>query len=165
MHQAMLTFSHHSNLATQQLGSRAILAGLALTACPAAYPMAAYPIGFGGPDAHPQALQELLETARASMRVPYRPDGPRMAYYFDCRPQLTREEGGTKRKLVVDNYEVEPQPDGGFQAKRRPVFQRAVQVGLGSTGARAFEGSGCAMASWAMNMPCRGYSRPLSPCE
>ena len=77
------------------------------------------------------ALQELLETAKASMRVPFRPDGPRMAYYFDARPQASREEGSLgKRKLVVDNYEVEPQPDGGFQAKRRPVFQRAVQVSL-----------------------------------
>ena len=71
-------------------------------------------------------MQELLEVAKGSMPVPFRPDGPRMAYYFDSRPLLPREEAGTKRKLVVDNYEVEPQPDGGFQAKRRPVLQRVL---------------------------------------
>ena len=31
---------------------------------------------------------------------------------------------------TVEVNEVEPQPDGGFQAKRRPVFQRAVQLNL-----------------------------------
>ena len=86
------------------------------------------------------------------MRVPYRPDGPRMAFYFDARPQLTREEGGTKRKLVVDNYEVEPQPDGGFQAKRRPVFQRAVQVGL--------ERKGLGVLAMSPLAPCKQYGQP-----
>ena len=70
-------------------------------------------------------MQELLAAAKACMDVPFRPDGPPMAYYFDARPQPRPGLSGDKRKLVMlDQFEVESQPDGGFQAKRRNLLSR-----------------------------------------
>ena len=90
-------------------------------------------------------VQELLAAARASMDVPFRPDGPPMAYHFDARPQQRQPNlsGGKRKPVMLDQFEVESQPDGGFQAKKRHLLSKVrsmvVQQGL-SAGLTCYAG-------------------------
>ena len=64
-------------------------------------------------------LRQLIELAKQSLPVPYRPDGPQLAVDFDDPPlgdsQQADPDGPAKRKRVlVDGYEMEEDGEDGM---------------------------------------------------
>lgn len=113
-------------------------------------------------------LRQLIELAKRSLLVPYRPDGPQLAVDFDDPPlgdgQQTDPDGPAKRKRVlVDGYEMEEDGEDGMNVRinlpcvgsvtRNPDVTSRVLITCRHSSAEA-AGSGPHAAAYILLIPC-----------